>query len=66
MMTSTQAERLVRRITDLLTQPALESQAAKLAQDYADAAKAELRIFTAGEWRASMEALADFAVERTA
>ena len=40
MMTLTQAERLVRRITELLGLPALEAQAAKLAQDYSELARA--------------------------
>jgi len=40
MMTLPQAERLVRKITELLGQPGLESQAAKLAQDYSELARA--------------------------
>src|SRR5436853_7319720 len=43
MMTFAQIERLVRRIIDLLGQPALETQAAKLAQDYADVGRAASR-----------------------
>ena len=43
MMTLTQAERLVRRITELLGQPTLEAQAAKLAQDYSELARAASR-----------------------
>ena len=55
-----------RRARDLIASSGGLSDTLALAQDYADAAKAELRIFTPGEWRASLEALADFAVERTA
>ena len=55
-----------RRARDLIAGTGALSDTLALAQDYADAAKAELRIFAPGEWRASLEALADFAVERTA
>ncbi len=55
-----------RRARDLIAGSGGLSDTLALAQDYADAAKAELRIFAPGEWRASLEALADFAVERTA
>ncbi len=55
-----------RRARDLIAGVGALSDTLALAQDYANAAKAELRIFAPGEWRASMEALADFAVERTA
>ena len=37
-----------------------------LAHDYAEEAKIALRIFPRNEWRASLEALADFAVDRLA
>ena len=37
-----------------------------LAADYADAAKAALAAFPAGEWREALDALADFAVSRRA
>ncbi|MET0336746.1 MAG: polyprenyl synthetase family protein, partial [Caulobacter sp.] len=37
-----------------------------LAAEYADRAKADLAVFPAGEWRASLEALSDFAVSRRA
>jgi octaprenyl-diphosphate synthase len=37
-----------------------------LATDYARAARAALRIFPCGEWRAALEALSDFAVSRRA
>jgi hypothetical protein len=40
MLTISQTERLVRRIGELLGQPALEAQAAKLAQDYAELGRA--------------------------
>lgn len=43
MMTLSQAERLVRRIAELPSQPALEAQAAKLAQDYSELARAASR-----------------------
>jgi hypothetical protein len=43
MMTLTQAERLVRRISELLGLPAMEAQAAKLAQDYSELARAGSR-----------------------
>ena len=37
-----------------------------LARDHAEAAKTELRLFSRSDWRVSLEALADFAVERIA
>ena len=37
-----------------------------LAGEYADAAKAALSILPASDWRAALEALADFAVSRPA
>jgi len=37
-----------------------------LAGDHAEAAKASLKLFPAGEWRAALEALADFTVSRRA
>jgi octaprenyl-diphosphate synthase len=37
-----------------------------LASDYADAARAALAVFPYGEWRAALEALADFVVSRRA
>jgi hypothetical protein len=43
MLTISQTERLVRRIGELLGQPALEAQAAKLAQDYAELGRAAMR-----------------------
>ena len=55
-----------RRARELIASTGALSDTLALAQDYADAAKAELRIFPGGEWRASLEALADFAVERIA
>ena len=42
-MTLNQIERLVRKIAEVLGQPALEAQAAKLAQDYAELARAAHR-----------------------
>ena len=43
MMTLSQAERLIRKIDELIGQPGLETQAAKLAQDYAELARAATR-----------------------
>jgi hypothetical protein len=43
MMSLTQTERLIRKIEDLLGQPALEAQAAKLAHDYVELARAANR-----------------------
>src|SRR5580658_7280905 len=43
MTTITQAERVVRKIIEALAQPPSETQAAKLAQDYADLCRAASR-----------------------
>ena len=43
MKTLSQVEQLVRRIDDLIGQPGLEAQAAKLAQDYAELGRATSR-----------------------
>src|SRR5215475_7375144 len=43
MMTLAQAERLVRKISESLGQPALEAQAPKLAQDFAELGRAASR-----------------------
>ncbi len=43
MMTLTQAERLVRRITEVANQPASDTQTAKLAHDYAELCRAANR-----------------------
>src|SRR5438874_8148223 len=43
MTTLNQAEKLVRKITELLGQPAMEAQAAKLAQEYSQLARAASR-----------------------
>ena len=40
MMTLTQAERLVRKIAEAISQPASDTQTAKLAQDYAEVCRA--------------------------
>ena len=61
-----QSEADFRRARDLITSTGALSDTLALAQDHADDAKAELRIFAASDWRLSLEALADFAVERTA
>ena len=43
MMTLTQAERLVRKIAEVASQPASDTQTAKLAQDYAEVCRAANR-----------------------
>ena len=43
MMTLAQAERLVRKIDELIGQPGLDAQAAKLAQDYSELGRAANR-----------------------
>jgi len=43
MMTLTQAERLVRKIAEAISQPASDAQTAKLAQDYAEVCRAANR-----------------------
>ena len=55
-----------RRARDLIAATGALADTLSLARDHAEAAKAELRLFSRGEWRASLEALADFAAERTA
>jgi octaprenyl-diphosphate synthase len=55
-----------RRARDLVASTGALQSTRDLATDYAAAAKGALRTFTPGEWRASLEALADFAVTRTA
>ena len=42
------------------------SETLDLAQVYAEEAKAALQVFASSDWRASLEALADFAVRRVA
>ena len=61
-----QSEGDFRRARELIASSGALSDTLALSQDYADAAKAELRVFERGEWRASLEALADFAVRRAA
>ena len=55
-----------RRARELIASTGSLSDTLSLARDHAEAAKSELRIFPRSEWRASLEALADFAVARTA
>ena len=55
-----------RRARDLIAATGALADTLALAQDHAERAKTELRVFSRSEWRASLEALADFAVERTA
>ena len=55
-----------RRARELIHATGALADARALAQAYADQAKTDLRIFPPGDWRASLEALADFAVERAA
>jgi octaprenyl-diphosphate synthase len=60
------AEADFRRARELVTSTGALRDTLDLAADYATAAKAALRAFTPGEWRAALEALADFAVSRAA
>jgi octaprenyl-diphosphate synthase len=61
-----QTEADFRRARELIVGTGALEATLDLAADYADAAKAALRIFPCGEWRAALEALADFAVSRRA
>jgi octaprenyl-diphosphate synthase len=61
-----QSEADFRRARELIVATGALAAARELAQDYANEAKAELDVFPPGEWRASLMALADFAVERIA
>jgi octaprenyl-diphosphate synthase len=63
---SERAEADFRRARELVTSTGALRDTLDLAADYATAAKAALRAFTPGEWRAALEALADFAVSRAA
>ena len=59
-----QTEADFRRARELVIGTGALQSTLDLAQDYAEDAKAALGIFPAGEWRAALEALADFAVSR--
>ena len=61
-----QAEADFRRARELIVASGALAATLELAQAYAEEAKAALQAFPAGEWRASLEALADFAVRRAA
>ena len=61
-----QSEADFRRARDLVASSGALADTMALARDHADAAKAELRVFGRSDWRLALEALADFAVERTA
>ncbi|MBN9319893.1 MAG: polyprenyl synthetase family protein, partial [Caulobacterales bacterium] len=55
-----------KRVRELMIATGALEASLDLAGDYADAAKADLAAFPASDWRASLEALADFAVSRRA
>ena len=61
-----QSEADFRRARELIAATCALADTLALAQDYAERAKGELQRFRPGEWRACMEALADFAVRRAA
>jgi octaprenyl-diphosphate synthase len=61
-----QTEADFRRARDLIVATGALATTSDLAQRYAEEAKTALGVFDASEWRASLEALADFAVSRTA
>ncbi len=61
-----QTEADFRRARELIVGTGALEATLDLAADYAEAAKTALSMFPAGEWRAGLEALADFAVSRRA
>jgi octaprenyl-diphosphate synthase len=61
-----QSEADFRRALELIGATGALADTRALAQTYADEAKRELRIFPGSDWRESLEALSDFAVERAA
>jgi len=61
-----QTEADFRRARELVLGTGALDATLDLAADHADAAKAALQVFPAGEWREALEALADFAVSRRA
>ncbi len=61
-----QTEADFRRARELILGAGALEATLDLASDYAEAARAALAIFPYGEWRAALEALADFVVSRRA
>jgi octaprenyl-diphosphate synthase len=61
-----QADGDFRRARELIVGTGALQATLDLAYDYADAAKAALALFPAGEWRSALEDLADFTVSRKA
>ncbi|MGI9169827.1 MAG: polyprenyl synthetase family protein [Caulobacteraceae bacterium] len=61
-----QTEADFRRARELIIGAGALEATLDLAADYAERAKSALAVFPAGEWRAGLEALADFAVSRRA
>ncbi len=61
-----QTEDDFRRARDLIVSTGALASTRDLAQRYAEDAKAALQVFDRSDWRTSLEALADFAVSRTA
>jgi octaprenyl-diphosphate synthase len=61
-----QTEADFRRARELIVGTGALDATLDFAADYAEAAKAALRGFPEGEWKAAMESVADFAVSRTA
>ncbi len=61
-----QTEADFRWARDLILSSGAVASTLELAQRYAEEAKGALRLFAPSEWRASLEALADFAVRRAA
>ncbi len=59
-----QTEADFRRARELIVSSGALASTLELAQRYAEEAKSALRAFAPSEWRASLEALADFAVKR--
>ena len=61
-----QTEADFKRARELLVGTGALQATLDLAYDYADAAKASLRVFPDGEWKSALEDLADFTVSRSA
>jgi octaprenyl-diphosphate synthase len=61
-----QTEADFKRVREIMTATGALDASLDLAADYADAAKADLAVFPDNDWRAALEALADFAVSRRA
>jgi octaprenyl-diphosphate synthase len=66
IVTRDQGEADFRRARELIVGTGALDATLDLAADYAEAAKAALALFPAGDWRVGLEALADFAVSRRA